>query len=55
MGKNKILVVDDEIKLLALIKNYLEKEGFVVFAADGGQKALDILKYKSLIWLFLIL
>ncbi|HHY03923.1 MAG TPA: response regulator transcription factor [Thermoanaerobacterales bacterium] len=47
MGKNKILVVDDEIKLLALIKNYLEKEGFVVFAADGGQKALDIFEIQK--------
>lgn len=38
----KILVVDDEVKILDLIKGYLSKEGFSVVTADGGKAALEL-------------
>jgi len=43
MGK-KILVVDDEVKILNMIKTYLEKEGFIVFSAEDGKTALELFK-----------
>lgn len=42
MVRYKILVVDDEIKIVNLIKNYLENEGFEVVTADSGKKALEL-------------
>lgn len=38
----KILVVDDEIKLLDVIKEYLSKEGYDVFLSFNGQEALNL-------------
>lgn len=40
--KKKILVVDDEQKIVEVIKSYLEKEGFEVFEAYNGRQAVDI-------------
>lgn len=37
----KILVVDDEKKIVEILKAYLEKEGFAVFTAFDGRQALD--------------
>ena len=37
----KILVVEDEIELLELIKTRLEANDFIVFEARDGQEALD--------------
>lgn len=37
----KILVVDDEKKLVDLIKGYLEKEGYTVLSALDGPSALE--------------
>lgn len=39
---NKILVVDDEIKIVELVKTYLEREGFAVLTAYDGKTALAI-------------
>ena len=47
MNRCRILVVDDEEKITNLIKNYLEKEGFEVFTADGGKKALELFDTKN--------
>jgi len=38
----KILVVDDEKKIVDIIRAYLEKDGFQVFSAFDGQSALDL-------------
>jgi len=38
----KILVVDDEKKLVSLIEAYLEKEGYQVTTAFDGQSALEV-------------
>lgn len=40
MNKNKILVVDDEIKIFEVVKAYLEKDNYEVFIATDGKSAL---------------
>ncbi|MCL5959674.1 MAG: response regulator transcription factor [Chloroflexi bacterium] len=41
MMTKKILVVDDEAKIVEVVKLYLEKGGFEVIVAGDGQSALD--------------
>jgi two-component system alkaline phosphatase synthesis response regulator PhoP len=43
MGK-KILVVDDEKKLVTILKGYLEQAGFSVAVAYDGQQALTVFR-----------
>src|SRR5262245_15199463 len=38
-----ILVVDDEEDIVALMRDYLEADGFVVLTAGDGARALDLL------------
>lgn len=38
----KILVVDDEPKIVEVIRSYLEKEGYTVYIAFSGRQALDL-------------
>lgn len=42
--KKKLLVVDDEKKLVKVIKAYLEKEGYILETAYDGQEALKVMK-----------
>src|SRR5438105_8241399 len=37
-----VLVVDDDHRLVSLVRMYLEREGFGVFAAYDGQDAMDL-------------
>lgn len=46
MGK-KILVVDDEKKLVAILKGYLEQAGFSVVAAYEGHQALTVFRHEK--------
>lgn len=46
-GKGNILVVDDEKYVLSMIKEQLSSLGYTVFTAEGGSKALQILKKQS--------
>lgn len=39
MNKKRILVVDDEPKIVDVVKSYLEKGGYAVFTAHDGRKA----------------
>ena len=41
MAKGKILVVDDERKILSLVRAYLEREGYRVTEATDGRQALE--------------
>jgi len=41
MNKQKILVVDDEISMVEIIKYSLEKEGYLVDEAYDGEKAIE--------------
>ncbi|MGH4052597.1 MAG: response regulator transcription factor [Clostridium sp.] len=47
-NKTRILVVDDEQKILDVIKAYLIKEGFDVLTASDGQEALNIFKNEQI-------
>lgn len=42
----KILVVDDEADIRNLLKEYLELEGYFVYTAEGGSKAMESIKYN---------
>ncbi|MDD5595230.1 MAG: response regulator [Candidatus Omnitrophica bacterium] len=39
--KKKILIVDDEVDLIRILKAHLEKQGYEVYAAYDGQQGLD--------------
>ncbi len=38
----KIFVIDDEVRLLEVIKEYLQKEGYEVFTSVNGEEALRL-------------
>ncbi len=42
MAKGKILVVDDEKKMVDLVRAYLERDGYKVVEAADGRQALDV-------------
>ena len=42
MDKLKILVVDDEIRLRKLVRDFLHKKGYDVLEASDGEEALDL-------------
>ena len=41
VGKNRILVIDDDVISRRLLKEILVKEGYVVAEADNGRDGLD--------------
>lgn len=47
MPAKKILVIDDEKKIVDIVKAYLEKEGYQVAVAYDGKSALDLTKTHS--------
>lgn len=40
----RVLVVDDEPKIIEMVKNYLETEGYKVITAQNGQEAISLFK-----------
>lgn len=47
MEKQKILIVDDEIHILELLRYNLESNGFDVIEAETGEQALSLLKAEK--------
>ena len=45
--KKKILVVDDEVKIVEVVKAYLEKAGYEVIEAYNGKDAIDLFEKQS--------
>jgi len=45
-GRHKILVVDDDRKIVELIRLYLEKGGYCVLVAYSGLEALELARQK---------
>jgi DNA-binding response OmpR family regulator len=43
----KILVVEDEEKIVAVVKSFLESKGFTVLVAQNGKSALEIFDKES--------
>ncbi|MDR0518794.1 MAG: response regulator transcription factor [Clostridiales Family XIII bacterium] len=41
-NRKKLLVVDDEPKILDAVSAYLEANGYIVFKAENGKKALEV-------------
>ena len=41
-NKKKILIVDDEIKIIEVIKSYIENSNFYAFAATNGNEAINL-------------
>lgn len=55
LGKKTILVVDDELRIRILLKDFLERENFNVLEASDGKEALDIFQsYEKNINLMLL-
>jgi two-component system, OmpR family, response regulator ResD len=48
MPAGKILVVDDEKRIVEIVRAYLEKEGLQVAVAYDGKTALEITASQSL-------
>ncbi|MCR4842510.1 MAG: response regulator transcription factor [Eubacterium sp.] len=42
MESLKILVVDDELRMRKLVRDFLVKEGYKVFEAEDGEQAVDV-------------
>jgi two-component system phosphate regulon response regulator OmpR len=47
MPARHVLVVDDEPRILDIVKYFLEQGGYEVEAVDGGEKALSAARKKS--------
>jgi DNA-binding response OmpR family regulator len=47
VDKQKILVVDDEKKIAAVLKAYLEQDGFAVITAADGPEALNLARREE--------
>ncbi|MBR0599898.1 response regulator transcription factor [Sinanaerobacter chloroacetimidivorans] len=47
MEKKTILIVDDEIKILILLKDFLEAEGFLILTAQDGKAALEVFQKEQ--------
>lgn len=48
MTKQKILIVDDEIHILELLRYNLETNGFDVIQAENGEEALDLISSEMI-------
>ncbi len=44
---NRLLLVDDEVKILDMIDNYLKREGFETARASNGNEALELFRSQS--------
>jgi two-component system alkaline phosphatase synthesis response regulator PhoP len=47
MMPTKVLVVDDELKMVKLVRTYLENAGFQVVVAYDGQEALTVFMHEQ--------
>jgi two-component system OmpR family response regulator len=47
VGEGRILVVDDEKKIVKLVKAYLEKEGYATLEAYDGASALELWRREA--------
>jgi two-component system, OmpR family, response regulator len=47
MLNKTVLAVDDDPKILKLLRQYLEEDGYRIFTAETGKAAMEILKTQS--------
>ncbi len=43
-----VLIADDELDMLKILQSYFQREGFTVFTATNGVKALDIFYHEKI-------
>jgi DNA-binding response OmpR family regulator len=46
--RQKILVVDDEAKIIEVVKSFLESKGFAVFGAENAQRAFEFFEEEDI-------
>lgn len=46
MRNEKILIVDDSKEIRNILSTFLKEEGFEIYTAENGKKALDLIKEK---------
>lgn len=46
--KKTILIVEDEIRIRFLLRDYFQKEDFIIYEAENGEEALEIFKNKKI-------
>lgn len=42
MNKKRILIIDDEVKIVEVVKSYLEKEGYLVCGVYNGRDGMEV-------------
>jgi len=47
-NSNNVLIVDDDVNILSLFKEFLTEHGYNIFVADNAKDALDIVKATSI-------
>lgn len=47
MAQYSVLIVDDDVKLVKLLRTYFEKEGCMTYSANDGLDALQIVREKK--------
>lgn len=51
--RKKVLVVDDEVKILEVIKSFLESKDYLVFTAENGKQAFSIFEKENISFVIL--
>ncbi|HVI42512.1 MAG TPA: response regulator transcription factor [Anaerovoracaceae bacterium] len=51
--RKKVLVVDDEVKILEVIKSFLESKNYAVFTAENGKQAFSIFEKENISFVIL--
>ncbi len=51
--RKKVLVVDDEVKILEVIKSFLESKDYIVFTAENGKQAFSIFEKENISFVIL--
>lgn len=52
-SKKNVLVVDDEVKILEVVKSFLESRDYTVFVAESGETALSIFEKENISFVIL--
>jgi DNA-binding response OmpR family regulator len=47
MAQYSVLIVDDDVKLVQLLKTYFDKEGFITYTANDGLAALQEVRQRK--------
>lgn len=52
-SRKKVLVVDDEVKILEVIKSFLESKDYMVFTAENGKQAFSVFEKENISFVIL--